>query len=402
MPLTNGAIFAGYTILRLLGSGGMGEVYLAEHPRLPRRDALKVLPADVSADHEYRARFSREADLASTLWHPHIVGVHDRDEYKGQLWISMDYVDGLDAGRLLASRFPAGLPTDEVVRIVTSVASALDYAHKQGLLHRDVKPANVMLTHSDQDDDGRRVLLADFGIARNVDDISGLTITNVTLGTVSYSAPEQLMGLDIDGRADQYALAATAFHLLTGGPVFDHSNPAVVISRHINAEPPALSDRRAELAVVDPVMQRALAKDPTERFSSCADFAATLRSAVAQYPNDSTQGVTIGRPESASTPKVSPTAPTQLAPVAPPGGTPTAAPRQPPPRRTRAWLVGCAAAVVVIVAIAAVVLWPRESRNDPARKSADTVTTSGSSQAPRTQRRYPRSPYRQRSQQPAS
>jgi serine/threonine protein kinase, bacterial len=109
-----GATFAGYTILRMLGSGGMGEVHLAEHPRLPRRNALKVLPADVSADAEYRARFNREADLASTLWHPHIVGVHDRGEEDGQLWISMNFVDGLDAARLLADRYPAGMPVEEV------------------------------------------------------------------------------------------------------------------------------------------------------------------------------------------------------------------------------------------------------------------------------------------------
>ncbi len=194
MPLNGGAIFAGFTIVRLLGSGGMGEVYLAEHPRLPRRDALKVLPADVSADPDYRARFNREADLASKLWHPHIVSVHDRGEYNGQLWISMDFVDGLDAARLLATRFPAGMHVDHVVRIVTAVASALDYAHKRGLLHRDVKPANIMLTHLDDDDDEQRILLADFGIARNVGDISGLTATNMTVGTVAYSSPEQLMG----------------------------------------------------------------------------------------------------------------------------------------------------------------------------------------------------------------
>ena len=253
MPLNSGEIFAGFRIIRLLGSGGMGEVYLAQHPRLPRRDALKVLPADVSADAEYRARFNREADLASTLYHPHIVGVHDRGEYDGQLWISMDFVDGLDAARLLASRFPAGMPTDQVVRIVTAVAGALDYAHKQGLLHRDVKPANIMLTHLD-DDGEQRILLADFGIARNIDDISGLTTTNMTVGTVAYSAPEQLMGEEIDGRADQYALAATAYHLLTGSQLFPHSNPAVVISRHLNSPPPALADTRPELAALDPVL----------------------------------------------------------------------------------------------------------------------------------------------------
>ena len=130
-------VVARYRVVGPLGAGGMGEVYLAQHPRLPRRDALKLLPLDWSADDEYRTRFIREADLASTLWHPHIVGVHDRGEADGQLWISMDYVDGLDAARLLADRYPAGMPVDDVVRIVTAVASGLDYAHKQGLLHRD-------------------------------------------------------------------------------------------------------------------------------------------------------------------------------------------------------------------------------------------------------------------------
>src|SRR6201993_1244534 len=182
MPLASGQTFAGYRVISLLGSGGMGEVYLAQHPRLPKRDALKLLPHDWSADPEYRARFNREADLASTLWHPHIVGVHDRGEEDGQLWISMDFVDGLDAARLLADRYPAGMPAEEVIRIVTAVASALDYAHKQGLLHRDVKPANIMLTNVDDPNEEERNMLTDFGIARDVRDISGLTATNMTVG----------------------------------------------------------------------------------------------------------------------------------------------------------------------------------------------------------------------------
>jgi serine/threonine-protein kinase len=139
------------------------------------------------------------------------------------------------------------MPAGDVIEIVTAVASALDYAHKQGLLHRDVKPANIMLT--DPDEDGqRRILLSDFGIARNVGEISGLTATNMTVGTVSYAAPEQLMGEDLDGRADQYALAASAYHMLTGSLLFPHSNAAVVISRHLNSPPPALADTRPELA----------------------------------------------------------------------------------------------------------------------------------------------------------
>ncbi len=274
MPLTNGQIFAGYTIIRLLGSGAMGEVYLAQHPRLPRKDALKVLSADVSADADYRARFAREADVASTLWHPNIVGVHDRGGDDGQLWISMEFVDGTDAASLLRDRYPVGMPADEVATIIAAIASALDYAHQRGLLHRDVKPANILLANPE--DCERRILLGDFGIARNVNDVSGLTKTNMTVGTVAYCAPEQLLGEEIDGRADQYSLAATAYHLLTGSQLFPSSNPAVVISRHLNVPPPALADSRPDLAKLDAVLAIGLAKQPDDRFRRCSDFARAL------------------------------------------------------------------------------------------------------------------------------
>ncbi len=275
MPLDEGSTFAGYTIVRRLGSGGMGEVYLVRHPRLPRQDALKVLRPEVSADGEYRERFNREADIAASLWHPHIVGVHDRGEAEGQLWIDMDYVDGTDAGRLLHEQYRDGMPSAQVTDIVAAVADALDYAHQRLLLHRDVKPANILVANPGTSES--RILLADFGIARWVDDPSGLTATNMTVGTVSYAAPEQLMGGELDGRADQYALAASAFHLLTGAPPFQHSNPAVVISQHLSAAPPAIGDRRPELASLDSVFAKALAKDPKDRYERCADFARALR-----------------------------------------------------------------------------------------------------------------------------
>jgi serine/threonine-protein kinase len=274
MPLADGQEIAGYTILRSLGAGGMGEVYLAQHPRLPRRDALKVLSASVCSESEYRQRFNREADIAATLWHPHIVEVHDRGDVNGQLWISMDYVEGTDAGCLLAERYPDGMPPDKVVRIVTAVADALDYAHQRGLLHRDVKPANILMANPDSDDE--RIMLADFGIARRVGESSTLTGTNMTVGTVAYSAPEQLKGEEIDGRADQYALAASTFQLLTGSPPFQHSNPAVVISQHLTADPPKIGTRRPELSDLGPVFDKALAKSPHERYDRCIDFARAL------------------------------------------------------------------------------------------------------------------------------
>jgi serine/threonine protein kinase, bacterial len=323
MPLGEGRKFAGFTIVRQLGAGGMGEVYLAQHPRLPRNDALKLLGRNVSADPSFHERFLREADLASRLWHPHIVGVHDRGEHRGQLWISMDFVDGADADSLMAQRYPAGMPQDLVAEIVTAVASALDYAHKQGLLHRDVKPANILLTNID-DKGERRILLTDFGIARTVDEVSGLTATNTTLGTVAYTSPEQLMGEDLDGRADQYSLAASAYHLLTGTPVFGGSSPAVVSSHHLNTEPPALADARSDLAALDAPLAAALAKDPNDRFATCSDFAR----AFAEQVSGNTGGPV-------------PAAPTTPAPVKPAAAAPPAAPGsmrpQPPSPLAPGW-----------------------------------------------------------------
>jgi len=278
MPLANGEVFAGYQILRPLGFGGMGEVYLVQHPRLPRQDALKILPAAMSAGPEFRARFNREAELVASLYNPHIVGIHDRGEFNGQLWISMDFIDGPDAGRLLREHYPNGMPPRIVAEIVTAVGDALDYAHARGLLHRDVKPPNILLTNPERG--RRRIVLADFGIARDAAETHGLTETNMTVGTVNYASPEQLTGAQLDGRADQYGLAATAYHLLTGSPMFGNSNPAVVIGCHLNAPPPRLAEVRPALAAFDPVLARALAKNPRDRFPSCTDFANALQMAA--------------------------------------------------------------------------------------------------------------------------
>ncbi|MCV7166897.1 serine/threonine-protein kinase [Mycobacterium stomatepiae] len=275
MPLSEGAQFAGYTVVRLLGAGGMGEVYLVRHPRLPRFEALKILGAEVSADAGYQQRFNREAELAAGLWHPHIVGVQDRGEFEGQLWIAMDYVDGTDLDALMDEQYPGGMPAGEVVAIVTAVGAALDHAHHRGLLHRDIKPGNIMVTRPD-DGSLPRILLCDFGIARPVDDTTGLTVTNMTVGTVPYCAPEQLSGQPLDGRADQYALAATAYYLLTGAKLFPHVNPVAVINAHLTLPAPPLGGLRPDLASVNAAFARALAKNPAERFDRCGDFAGAL------------------------------------------------------------------------------------------------------------------------------
>ena len=304
MPLAAGAKFAGYTIQHLLGTGGMGEVYLVRHPRLPRQEALKILPASVSADPEYRQRFAREADIAASLWHPHIVTVHDRGEDDSQLWITMDYVEGTDAAQLMRDRYPLGMPPKEAFEIVLAIADALDYAHERYLLHRDVKPANILVTPAR--DGTRRILLADFGIARAANDAGNLTATNMTVGSVAYAAPEQLTGKALDGRADQYALACTAFHLLTGTPPFVSSNPAVVIGNHLSSPAPQLGNVRADLGDIDQVLGRAMAKEPHQRFESSRAFATALaqRSVGATVHNDATQ---LAMPVSGSTVRDQPT-----------------------------------------------------------------------------------------------
>jgi serine/threonine protein kinase, bacterial len=322
MPIAEGAVFAGYTIQRLVGSGGMGEVYLVQHPRLPRQEALKILPASVSADPDYRQRFAREADIAASLWHPHIVSVHDRGEHDGQLWITMDYVEGTDASRLMRDRYPHGMPPKDVIDIVAAIADALDYAHERFLLHRDVKPANILL--SDPRNGERRTLLADFGIARGVDDSNGLTATNMTVGSVAYAAPEQLTGKALDGRADQYALAATAFHLLTGTVPFGSSNPAVVIGNHLSSPPPALSRLRDDLGHMDSALATAMAKEPHHRFQTCREFAAALAGRSSSYstgggavvgPHDPTQLAPRSAPMFVAAPSPSPRPITSPAPL---------------------------------------------------------------------------------------
>lgn len=265
MPLNVGETFSVFRIVRLLESGGAGEVYLAQHPRRRGRDVLTVLPTDWSAERECRDRVCREADVAARLWHPSLAKVHGCGEHDGRQWVSRDYVDGADLAGLLDQRYPDGLPREKVFRIVIAIAGALDYAHKHGLLHRDVRPANIIVTDVDGDAEPPAVLL-DLGVARNVE----------AADCPSYAAPEQLMGEDVDRRADQYALACIAYHLLTGAQLFAHANPAVVVSRHVNSKPPALVDTRPELADLDPVLAKALAKSPADRFVSCGAFAHAL------------------------------------------------------------------------------------------------------------------------------
>ncbi|MDO3634487.1 serine/threonine-protein kinase [Mycolicibacterium arseniciresistens] len=204
-----------------------------------------------------------------------IAGYLSGDREFAERSVSMDSVDGTDCGRLLQERYPDGLPASETLAILRSVADALDSAHARGLFHCDITPANILLT--DTDDDGLRILLSDFGAPPSAGDDSE---AQARLGAVTYAAPEQLTSRDVDGRTDQYALAVTAYHLLTGAPPFRHEQPAVVIGLHLNAKPPRLADSRPELAAFDAALARALSKDPEQRFATCAEFVLALEQAA--------------------------------------------------------------------------------------------------------------------------
>jgi serine/threonine-protein kinase len=258
----------------------------------------------------------------------------------------MDFVEGTDAAQLLADRYRHGMPPNNVVHLISEVAGALDYAHQKLLLHRDVKPANILLTDLDS---RPRALLADFGIARHTDDGTRLTATSMTVGTVAYAAPEQLMGSAVDGRADQYALAATAFELLTGSPLFQDANPAVVISKHLTAPPPEIAERRPELSDLGPVFSKALAKSPDDRYGTCAEFAAALRARIASTADD------LGTYD-----------PTQQALVTSPQGA------RPPSSRPRLALAALAFLAVLGVAVAAyfVVGWGQSPSDTPSGAEA--------------------------------
>ncbi|WP_336085868.1 ADP-ribosylglycohydrolase family protein [Nocardia sp. SSK8] len=277
--LRHGEVFAGFVIERELGRGGMGAVYAARDRRLPRLTALKLMHRDLFTDFEIRARFEREADLVAQLDHPNIITVYDRGMDEDRLWIAMQFVDGVDAAAVPVREFGV----ERIAQIVAQTASALDYAHRQGVLHRDVKPANILLSRTAGVGAGfdERVLLTDFGIAKLLDDTGGLTRTGQFTATIAYASPEQLSSAPLDGRGDQYSLACTVFRLLTGTGPFDAPNPATVMLGHLNAPPPPASTHRSTLpTAVDAVLAKAMAKNPAHRFPTCADFATALTTAL--------------------------------------------------------------------------------------------------------------------------
>jgi serine/threonine protein kinase len=283
VSLQPGEVFAGFTIVRELGAGGMGVVYLARHPRLPRQVALKLLRADLGADPSFVERFRREAEIVAELDHPAIVPVDDTGAERGRLWLSMPFIDGSTADRALADS-PGGLPADRVVHIVDRVASALDFAHRRNLIHRDVKPANILLSPG-AEGEPERVYLSDFGVAKGFGELEArspaLTVAGGVVATIDYAAPEQIEGRPLDGRCDVYALGCVLFKLLTGDIPFHGDNLGAKVYARLHQDPPLVSHLRPALPrEIDAVVARALEKDRDKRFQTCRDLAAAVRGAL--------------------------------------------------------------------------------------------------------------------------
>ncbi len=266
---------AGYRIVEPLGRGGMGVVYRAEHVRLGRPAALKLLVATLGpADH--RERFLRESKLAASLDHPSIVPVYDAGEEDGLLYIAMAYVEGSDLKTLLVSE--GKLPLRRTLRILGQIASALDAAHARGLVHRDVKPANILVGPDD------RAYLSDFGVVKELA-AAGTTRTGSFVGTIEYCAPEQIEGKDVDARADVYALACVLYECVVGTAPFHRSSDVAVLNAHLHAAPPKLSKAAPDLpAALEPVLAKALSKSPLDRYSTCDEFIALARAAAVPEP----------------------------------------------------------------------------------------------------------------------
>jgi serine/threonine-protein kinase len=291
-----------------LGRGGMAVVYRARDVRLGRWVALKVLGEDLARDEAFRRRFIRESRAAAAVDHPNIIPIFDAGEANGVLFIAMRYVGGQDVHSLLNRTGP--LPPVRATGIVTQVASALDAAHTCGLVHRDVKPANMLLDGVAEDGSEDHVYLSDFGISKTSQATTNLTLTGQVLGTLNYLAPEQIEGRGVDGRADAYSLACAAFEMLAGVPPFRREQSLAVMWAQLSAPPPPLTSMRRDLPpAVDQVMARGLAKPPEDRYPSCRAFAAALQEACGvsagelAAPALAAQGLVPpppGRPETAA------------------------------------------------------------------------------------------------------
>ncbi|MET9348994.1 serine/threonine-protein kinase [Streptomyces termitum] len=274
---------AGYRVEAEIGRGGMAVVYRARDLRLDRTVALKLLAPELARNDTFRKRFAHESRVAASIDHPHIVPVFEAGETEGVLYIAMRYVAGRDLAALLAREGP--LPPVTAGRIAAQVASALDAAHAHDLVHRDVKPGNVLVAEGTDREHPEHVYLTDFGLTKKSLSLTGFTTVGEFVGTLDYVAPEQISGKPVDGRCDVYGLACVVFETLSGVPPFRRETDWAVLWAQQYDPPPPLAEFRPGLpGAADAVFARALAKTPEERYGTCLEFVAELRAALAEEP----------------------------------------------------------------------------------------------------------------------
>ena len=280
--LTAGSVFGGYRIESFVARGGMGVIYKATQLALERTVALKLVAPELAHDEAFRERFKREAQLAASLDHPNILPVYEAGEIEGQLFLAMRYVIGTDLDSLIQRE--GALAQERAIAIVAQVGSALDAAHSRGLVHRDVKPANILIAEEYGEE---RAYLTDFGLTKNVATGAHLTRTGYVVGTLDYVAPEQVQGGSVDGRVDTYALACVLYRAVTGSVPFDRPGDVAKMWAHLNDPPPsAATVSPAVSAELDAVIRRGMAKRPEDRYPSSGEFGRAARAAVASAVPD--------------------------------------------------------------------------------------------------------------------
>jgi YVTN family beta-propeller protein len=277
-PISAGSIVAGYRIESIAGQGGMGVVYRATQLGLGRPVALKLIATELAHDVSFRQRFQRESQIAASIDHPNVIPVYEAGESDGSLFLAMRYVDGTDLGALVGRE--GRLAPDRAVRIVAQIAAALDAAHRRALVHRDVKPANVLLAAEDE-----HVYLTDFGLTKRTTSAAALTRTGMFVGTLDYCAPEQIRGEPADGRADVYALGCVLFRCLSGEAPYERDSDVAKMYAHLNDPIPTVTGLASDVpAALDGVLAKALAKEPDQRFATAGELARAALSAIAGTP----------------------------------------------------------------------------------------------------------------------
>jgi serine/threonine protein kinase len=385
-----GSEVAGYRLEQVLGRGGMSVVYLAEHLRLGRKVALKLLAPALSEDEDYRERFVRESRRAAELDHPNIIPIYDAGDDDGQLYIAMRYVEGCDLKELIRR---GALPLGRALFIVEQVASALDAAHERNLIHRDVKPSNILVSEPSD-----RVYLTDFGVVKHT--LSrGLTKTGLFIGTVDYAAPEQIEGLPLDQRVDIYALGCVFYECLAARAPFDREGEIAVMHAHLSESPPILTAVRPDLPKgLNRVVTTAMAKSRDDRFSSCEELVLAARNAALHrhtaapvheqdpappaYALAAAEGavresVDAGSRSADFTSDEAATPPPSPPPVAAEPAPATPAPRG---RRLSPWLLSAALATVAAVAAGVAVYYATRSNSPSTQQSTTTIVSAGAGQ----------------------